>query len=75
VSATPIPSTAERRSNPDAVFTKSDLAALGHPRRAQDAIFRYCDVIVLPGYARPMITVASYDAWIEANTYRGDKVR
>ncbi len=38
---------AERLGNPDAVLNRSDLAELGYERRAIDAIFRGCDVLVL----------------------------
>jgi hypothetical protein len=66
---------AERLTTPDAVLTRGDLEVLGHGRRAVDAIFRGCETVVLPGYRRPMIRVADYLAFIEAHTYRGDRVR
>jgi len=44
-------------------------------RRAVDAVFRGCPVVVLPGYSRPLVRVADYLALIEASTYCGDRVR
>ena len=35
--------------------SRGDFAKLGYERRALDAIFRACDVIVLDGYSRPLI--------------------
>jgi hypothetical protein len=69
------PSPAERLSIPDAILTRGDVAELGWPRRGVDAIFRGCPLIALPGFARPAIRVADYVAFLEANTYRGDRVR
>jgi hypothetical protein len=57
------------------MLTRSHLRELGLERRAVDAVFRECSIIVLPGYARPMIKVADYLAHLEAHTYRGDRVR
>jgi hypothetical protein len=65
----------DRLTDPDGVLSRIDLTGLGWPRRAVDAIFRACDVVVLPGYSRPMIRVRDYLAHIEAHTYRGDRVR
>jgi hypothetical protein len=62
---------AERLSNPDAVLSRSDLRELGYERRAVDAIFRSCTVVVLPGYSRPLIRVADYLAFLDQNTYDG----
>ncbi len=53
----------------------SDLAALGLPRRAVDAIFRACPVVSFPGYSRPLIRAADFNAYVETNTYREDRVR
>ena len=66
---------ADRLRNPDAVLTRGDLAELGLERRAVDAVFRACPVVVLPGYARPLIRVADYRELVERSTYRGDRVR
>lgn len=63
------PTAAERLANPEAVLTRSDLAELGYPRRAVDAIFRACPVEVWPGFARPFITVRSFLEWRERSTY------
>jgi hypothetical protein len=65
----------ERLERPDGFLSRTDLAKLGLPRRAVDAVFRGCDVVVLPGYSRPLIKVPDYLAFLEANTYRGDRVR
>jgi hypothetical protein len=62
---------AERLSNPDAVLSRSDLRELGYERRAVDAIFRACPVVVLPGYARPPIRVSDYHAFLEQCTHDG----
>ncbi len=65
----------DRLGMPNAVLSRGDLAALGWSRRAVDAIFRGCPVVVPPGYSRPAIRVADYLALIEDSTYRGDRVR
>jgi hypothetical protein len=44
-------------------------------RRAIDAVWRACPVVVLPGYKRPMIRVEDYLAYIEEHTYRDDQPR
>jgi hypothetical protein len=47
-------------------------------RRAVDAVFRECPVIVLPGYRRPLVRVRDYLALLEGATYCdrcGDRVR
>lgn len=69
------PPAAELLSNPDAWLTRSDLAALGLRRGAVDAIFRELDVVILPGYSRPMIRVADYLALMAEHTYGDDRVR
>jgi hypothetical protein len=69
------PAPAERLGNPTAVLSRTDLAELGYERRAVDAIFRNCPVVVLPGYSRPLIQVADFDAFLAEHTYRGDRVR
>ena len=43
------PTAADRLVNPQAVLTRSDLAELGLERRAIDAVFSACPVVVLPG--------------------------
>jgi hypothetical protein len=61
----------ERLGNPDAVLSRTDLRELGYERRAVDAIFRSCPVVVLPGYSRPLIRVSDYVAFLEGCTYNG----
>jgi hypothetical protein len=70
-----VPSPADRLEREGAFLSRTDLAELGLPRRAVDAVFRGCAVIVLPGYARPLIRVDDYQAFIEEHTFRGDRVR
>jgi hypothetical protein len=69
------PAPAERLTNPDAVLSRSDLRELGYERRAIDAVFRACPVVSLPGYARPLIRVEHFQAFLEQHTYAGDRVR
>jgi hypothetical protein len=69
------PSPADRLANQDAFLSRTDLHELGLERRAVDAVFRACPVVSLPGYSRPLIRVGDYQALLEANTYRGDRVR
>lgn len=66
---------AERLGNPDAFLSRTDLRALGLERRAVDAIFRACPVVVLPGYTRPLLRVCDYVALVEDSTYDNDRVR
>lgn len=68
-------SPAERLDLAGAFLSRTDLAELGLPRRAVDAIFRAVPVVALPGYSRPLVRVDDYQAYIEAHTYRGDRVR
>ena len=65
----------ERLERPDAVLSRSDLRELGYERRAVDAVFRACPVVVLLGYSRPLVRVSDFRALIEASTYAGDRVR
>lgn len=69
------PAAAERLDRPDAFLNRTDLRELGLERRAVDAVFRACPVIILPGYSRPLVRVEDYRTLIEASTYRGDRVR
>ncbi len=64
-----------RLRNPDALLSRTDLRELGLQRRAVDAAFRACDVIVLPGYSRPLIRVGDYLGLLGRSTYGGDRVR
>jgi hypothetical protein len=52
-------------------LTRSDLRELGYQRRAVDAVFRACPVVVLPGYSRPLIRVSDYTSFLERCTYDG----
>jgi len=65
----------ERVRNPDAFLSRTDLRELGLERRAVDAVFRAVPVVVLPGYARPLIRVGDYLALLEASTFDGERVR
>ena len=60
---------------PEALLSRTDLAELGLARRGVDAVFRALDVVVLPGYSRPMVRVADYIGLVERSTYREDRVR
>lgn len=59
----------------DAFLSRTDLRTLGLPRRAVDAVFRELDVVVLPGYSRPLVRVADFLELLERSTYRDDRVR
>jgi hypothetical protein len=63
------PSAAELLQTPGALLTRTDLRELGLERRAVDAVFGKCPVIVLPGYSRPMIRAEAYLALLEGSTY------
>jgi hypothetical protein len=65
----------QRLLDPEAFLSRTDLRDLGLGRRAIDAIFRVCPVIVLPDYARPLIRVSDYRKLIAFSTYHGDRVR
>ena len=69
------PSAIELLEKPDGFLTTSDLRDLGLPRGAVESIFRELPNVVVPGYRRPMIRVADYIAFIDANTYDGTRVR
>jgi hypothetical protein len=65
------PTAPELLEMPSALLSRTDLRELGYERRAVDAIFRACRVVVLPGYARPLIRVSDYHAFLEECTYDG----
>ena len=65
----------ERLGMREATLSRTDLAYLGYPRRAVDAVFRALPVVVLPGYSRPMVRVGDYLELVEKSTYRDDRVR
>jgi len=73
MSATPSP--AVRLQNPDALLSRTDLRELGLERRAVDAVFRALDVIVLPGYSRPLVRVGDYLDLLQRSKYDGSRVR
>jgi len=52
-------------------LSRTNLAELGYERRAVDAIFRGCDVLILDGYPRPLITVRAYRDYLERCRYDG----
>lgn len=68
-------SASELLETPGAKLTRSHLRELGYERRAIDAIFRELDVVVLPGYSRPMIRVEDYLSLVERSTYDETRVR
>lgn len=69
------PSPTVRLENPDALLSRGDLRELGLERRAVDAVFRSCPVVVFPGYTRPLIRVSDYLELVERSTFAGDRVR
>jgi hypothetical protein len=72
------PTAAELLRTDGALLTRTHLRELGLERRAIDAVFRECPVIVLPGYSRPLVRVEAYLALLEGSTYCdrcGDRVR
>jgi hypothetical protein len=64
-------SAAELLEKPSALLSRTHLRELGYERRAVDAIFRSCPVVVLPGYSRPLIRVSDYHAFLEQCTHDG----
>lgn len=69
------PSAPQLLETPGALLSRSHLRELGLERRAVDAVFRALDVVVLPGYSRPMVRAEDYLALLERSTYSGDRVR
>lgn len=69
------PTAAERLTRPGAVLSRTDLRELGWERRGVDAIFRELDVIVVPGYSRPVIRASDYVELLERCRYGRDRVR
>lgn len=59
---------------PGALLTRSHLRELGLERRAVDAVFRELDVVLLPGYSRPLIRAADYVALLERCRYGNEQV-
>lgn len=62
------PPAAELVKNPEALLTRTDLLDLGLPRRAQDAVFRHCKIVFLPGYRRGLVKVRDYLEFIESRS-------
>jgi hypothetical protein len=69
------PSAGDLLDTPGALLSRSDLRELGLERRAVDAVFRALDIVVLPGYSRPMVRADDYRRLLDECTYRGDRVR
>jgi hypothetical protein len=65
------PTAAELLEMPSALLSRTHLRELGYERRAVDAIFRACPVVILPSYSRPLIRVAEYHAFLERCTFDG----
>jgi hypothetical protein len=63
------PPAAKLLETPGGLLTRSDLRELGLDRRAVDAVFRECPVIILPGYRRPLVRREAYLALLEGWTY------
>lgn len=57
------------------LLSRTHLRELGLERRAVDAVFRQLPVVVLPGYSRPLVRAADYQAFLEKHTYDDDRVR
>jgi hypothetical protein len=64
----------ERLERDGALLSRGDLAELGLPRRAVDAVFRALPNVILPGYARPFVKADDWQRFVDDNTYRGDRV-
>jgi hypothetical protein len=64
----------ELLARPDAFLTSSHLSDLGLSRRAIDAVFRGCPIVVFEDYRRPLVRVRDYLAFVESSTYRGDRI-
>lgn len=60
----------DRLALPEALLSRTDLRELGLPRRAVDVVFRALNVVVLPGYSRPMVRVGDYLELVERSTTR-----
>jgi hypothetical protein len=65
----------ELLDTPGAFLSRTHLRELGLERRAVDDVFRALPVVSLPGYSRPLVRVDDYRAFLEAHTYRDDRVR
>jgi hypothetical protein len=65
------PTPADLVETPGALLSRTHLRELGLERRAVDAVFRACPVVVLPGYSRPVIRVRDYVTLLEESTHDG----
>ena len=65
------PTATELLAKPDALLNRGHLRELGLERRACDAVFRACPVIVLPGFSRPVIRVRDYLTLLDESTHDG----
>jgi hypothetical protein len=65
------PTACELLATPEALLSTSHLVELGLSRRAIDSVLRECPTVHLPGYGRPLMRVADYLAFVDANTYDG----
>ena len=52
-----------------------DLAALGLPRKAIEAVLRSVEPVYLPGYRRPLVSREDYLELLERSQHRGDRAR
>ena len=69
------PSGSELLRTEGALLTRSHLRELGLERRAVDAVFLKLDVVVVPGYSRPMIRAEDYRRLLDECTYGARRVR
>jgi hypothetical protein len=69
------PAATELLATPGALLSRSHLRELGLERRAIDSVFRTLDVIVLPGYSRPLVRAEDYQRLLEQHTFDGTRVR
>lgn len=63
------PSPAVLLDTRDALLTRTDLAQLGLPEKAVDAVFRALPIVKLHGYSRPFIRASDYRDYIESCVY------
>ena len=65
------PTAAELLDTSGALLSRTHLRDLGLERRAVDSVFRALDVVVLPGYSRPLIRARDYLELVERSTHNG----
>jgi hypothetical protein len=58
-----------------ALIDRKGLEALGLGRRAVDAVVRACPVVAIPGVRRVYLRRADVAEFLDACTYRDDRVR